>query len=197
MNESSEPAVSPAHAMDRIVGQRIRELRRNRKTSLDQLSKETGLSIGYLSQMERGMSSPSLRSLTAIADVFGVPIGALFGPMREKSDDTVVLRADEGAELNLWRSGISKQLLTPSNAKGVLNVVKVRLAPHASTGDELYFHQGEEAGLVLSGSMVLTVDNSSFDLSAGDGFRFASTRPHRFSNETDEETVVIWINYIT
>ena len=142
------------------------------------------------------MSSPSLRAMTAVADVFAVALGVLFGPGVENGDDAVVQRAHEGAELNLWRSGISKQLLTPNDASGTLNVVKVRLAARASTGDEMYFHQGEEAGLVLSGSMTLTVDTRTYNLNAGDSFRFASTRPHRFSNETDCETVVIWINYV-
>lgn len=197
MNKPSDTTNDPLDAVDRIVGERIRELRRTRTMSLKDLSAKTGFSIGFLSQMERGLSSPSLRSMTLIADVFGVSLGALFEQIEGSDGDVaMVVRAGDRPELNLWRSGITKQLLTPSDAKGSLNVFLVRLAPRASTGDELYTHQGEEAGLILNGAMTLVVDNRTFQLDAGDSFRFASTKPHRFSNPTNNETVAVWINYV-
>lgn len=189
-------AVAPP-TMDETVGRRIREMRRARRISLETLAAGTGLSIGFLSQIERGLSSPSLRALTAIADVFAVSLGALFGSGGGAGDqDALVVRAAARPELSLWRSGITKQLLTPASADGRLNVYQVRLAPGASTGDEFYTHQGEEAGLVLDGAMLLTVDAQAVRLETGDSFRFASTRPHRFSNPLDRETVVIWINVL-
>jgi transcriptional regulator with XRE-family HTH domain len=197
VNQPTDATGAPLDAVDRIVGERIRKLRRTRKMSLKDLAAKTGLSIGFLSQMERGLSSPSLRSMTLIADVFGVSLGALFEQIEGRDGDvTIVVRAGDRPELNLWRSGITKQLLTPNDTKGSLNVFLVRLAPQASTGDELYTHQGEEAGLILSGTMTLVVDSRTFQLDAGDSFRFASTRPHRFSNPTENETVVVWINYV-
>ena len=187
-------AVAP-QTVDETVGRRIREMRRARRISLETLAAATGLSIGFLSQIERGLSSPSLRALTAIADVFAVSLGALFGAAAAPGDqDTLVVRATARPELSLWRSGITKQLLTPATADSRLNVYQVRLAPGASTGDEFYTHQGEEAGLVLEGSMMLTVDAQTVRLEAGDSFRFASTRPHRFSNPLDWDAVVIWVN---
>lgn len=197
MNKPTDTTNDPLDAVDRIVGERIRELRRTRTMSLKDLAAKTGFSIGFLSQMERGLSSPSLRSMTLIADVFGVSLGALFEQIEASDGDAaLVVRAGDRPELNLWRSGIAKQLLTPSDTKGLLNVFLVRLAPHASTGDELYTHRGEEAGLILDGAMTLVVDNRTFQLDAGDSFRFASTKPHRFSNPTNSETVVVWINYV-
>jgi transcriptional regulator with XRE-family HTH domain len=180
-------------AMDLAVGRRIRELRRARDLPLTAVAERTGLSIGFLSQVERGLSSPSLRVLTNLADVFGVALGALFGAA-EGEPDPVVVRAAERPELKLWRSGISKQLLTPAAPDSRLNLYLVRMEPEASTGDEFYTHQGEEAGLVLEGAMILTVDTDQYRLERGDSFRFASTRPHRFSNPLPRPTLVVWIN---
>ena len=197
MNRPTKTKDASLNAVDRMAGQRIRELRRERQISLKELAEKTGLSIGFLSQMERGLSSPSLRTMTLVADVFGVSLGALFAQLEGSDGEAaIVVRSGERPAINLWRSGMTKQLLTPSDSKGSLNVTLVRLAPRASTGDELYTHKGEEAGLILSGSMTLVVENRTFSLDAGDSFRFASTRPHRFSNPTDSETVVVWVGYV-
>jgi len=189
-----------APAMDVAVGQRLRELRRGRKLSLETVAARTELSIGFLSQIERGLSSPSLRVLATLADVLGTGIAGLFGA-NEKADtatDAVVTREKARAKLNLWRTGISKQLLSPAGSDGRLNLFLVQMEPGGSTGDELYTHDGEEAGLVLEGEMKLTVDAESWTLKRGDSFRFASRRPHRFSNPSNEnKAVVLWVNCVT
>jgi transcriptional regulator with XRE-family HTH domain len=187
-------------AMDVAVGQRIRDLRRTRKMSLETVAARTDLSIGFLSQIERGLSSPSLRVLATLADVLGVGIAGLFGAKGNAGteQDAVVTRQRQRAKLNLWRTGISKQLLSPAGSEGRLNLFMVHMEPGGSTGDELYSHDGEEAGLVLSGEMILTVDAKTWTLKQGDSFRFASRRPHRFSNPSDDaKAVVLWVNCVS
>ena len=199
-NKRMSKRTAKAPAMDVAVGQRIRELRRARRLSLETVADRTKLSIGFLSQIERGLSSPSLRVLAVLADVLGVGIAGLFGT-KEKADaapDAIVTREKARAKLNLWRTGISKQLLSPSGSDGRLNLFLVHMEPDGSTGDELYTHDGEEAGLVLEGEMKLTVDAESWTLKRGDSFRFASRRPHRFSNPAeDAKAVVLWVNCVT
>jgi transcriptional regulator with XRE-family HTH domain len=187
-------------AMDLAVGRRIRELRREHKLSLETIADRTDLSIGFLSQIERGLSSPSLRVLATLADVLGVGIAALFGasPNADGAPDQVVTRGLQRPELKLWRTGVSKQLLSPASPDNRLNLFLVHLEPGGSTGDELYTHDGEEAGLVLEGEMMLTVDSETWSLKTGDSFRFASRRPHRFSNPAnDAKAVVLWVNCVT
>lgn len=186
--------------MDVAVGRRIRDLRRIRQFSLETVASRTDLSIGFLSQIERGLSSPSLRVLATLADVLGVGIAALFGasPSADGASDQVVTRGLQRPELKLWRTGVSKQLLSPASADNKLNLFMVHLEPGGSTGDELYTHDGEEAGLVLEGEMMLTVDSETWSLKRGDSFRFASRRPHRFSNPAQHaKAVVLWVNCVT
>jgi transcriptional regulator with XRE-family HTH domain len=186
--------------MDVAVGHRIRELRREHKLSLETIAERTDLSIGFLSQIERGLSSPSLRVLATLADVLGVGIAALFGAGHsgDAASGGVVTRQLQRAELKLWRTGISKQLLSPAGTESRLNLFLVHMEPGGNTGDELYTHDGEEAGLVLAGEMTLTVDAETWTLKAGDSFRFASRRPHRFSNPADDaKAVVLWVNCVT
>lgn len=187
-------------AMDVAVGRRIRDLRRVRQLSLETVAERTSLSIGFLSQIERGLSSPSLRVLATLSDVLGVGMAALFGasPSADGASDQVVTRGLQRPELKLWRSGISKQLLSAAGSDNRLNLFLVHIDPGGSAGDELYTHDGEEAGLVLEGEMMLTVDSETWSLKTGDSFRFASRRPHRFSNPAnDAKAVVLWVNCVT
>jgi len=196
----SKLAAKAEPAMDVAVGQRIRDLRRSRAMSLEAVAARTELSIGFLSQIERGLSSPSLRVLATLADVLGVGIAGLFGTKEDTAaaPDAVVTRERQRAQLNLWRTGISKQLLSPAGSEGRLNLFLVHMEPGGSTGDELYTHDGEEAGLVIEGEMNLTVDAESWTLKHGDSFRFASRRPHRFSNPSgDSKAVVLWVNCVS
>ena len=196
----SKLAAKAEPAMDVAVGQRIRDLRRTRAMSLEAVAARTDLSIGFLSQIERGLSSPSLRVLATLADVLGIGIAGLFGTKEDAAaaPDAIVTRERQRAQLNLWRTGISKQLLSPAGSEGRLNLFLVHMEPGGSTGDELYAHDGEEAGLVIEGEMKLTVDAESWTLKHGDSFRFASRRPHRFSNPSgDSKAVVLWVNCVS
>ncbi|WP_407943495.1 cupin domain-containing protein [Methylobacterium sp. EM32] len=182
-------------AADLAVGQRLRALRQARGLSLKAVAAATGLSIGYLSQVERGLSSPSLRALTQVADLLGVGISALFGSAEGTEPDGIVTRAGERAALTLWRAGITKQLLTQGD--GALSLFLMQLAPASGTGDEALVHDGEEAGLVMEGALVLTVEETTAELGPGDSFRFASRRPHRYRNPSpDRIAVVLWVNAV-
>jgi transcriptional regulator with XRE-family HTH domain len=184
-------------AMDLAVGMRIRDLRHDRKLSLESVAAQAKLSVGFLSQIERGLSSPSLRVLSVLADVLGVGIAALFGTGTSEGSSGIITRAPGRAELKLWRTGISKQLLSPAGSEGRLHLFLMHLDPGGNTGGELYTDDGEEAGLVLEGEMTLTVGAETWTLKSGDSFRFASRRPHRFGNpDRTAKAVVLWVNCV-
>lgn len=192
---SAPAAVETARKVDQEIGSGLRRLRRARKLSLEELAGRTQLSIGFLSQIERGLSSPTLRALAGMADALGVGLGDLFPANDPASQDTAtIVRGAGRSELQLWRSGIRKQLLTPQSKGARLNLYIVEMEPGASTGEETYTHKGEEAGLVMSGAMRLVVEDESWTLQEGDSFRFLSSRPHRFANAAEGETRVLWVN---
>lgn len=192
--KASPDKTSPPE-VDQQIGAGLRRLRRERSLSLVDLAARTNLSIGFLSQIERGKSSPTLRALVSMADALGIDLGDLFPPAGLGGDQTAtIIRGSARSELQLWRSGIRKQLLTPHTEGSKLGLYIVEMERGASTGDELYTHGGEEAGLVMSGAMVLSVESESWTLQEGDSFRFLSSRPHRFANAADGPTRVLWVN---
>ena len=81
-----------------------------------------------------------------------------------------------------------------ANLDGELALGTTRYAPGASTGDDLYTHKGEEAGLVLEGRIELTLGDEVFLLETGDSFSFPSTIPHTYRNPGDTPAAVIWAN---
>ena len=106
-----------------------------------------------------------------------------------------IVRAQGRRVLSLNTTGVQKELLTPA-VSGALEIYLVTIAPGGSSGPELYTHKGEEGGYVMSGEMLLEIENQEFTLKTGDSFRFKSNAPHRFANTTDEETVVVWTNVV-
>lgn len=177
---------------DAFVGGSVRELRQARDMTLSQLSDMTGLSVGFLSQVERGLSSPSVKALHDISRALGVTISWFFhaqdGTARQERD--YIVRADRRRRL-VFESGITDELLSP-NLSGQLELLFSCFPPGAESGDEPYTHKGEEAGVIIEGSLELWIGGEAFILNRGDSFSFPSTEPHRYRNINEGETIVIW-----
>jgi transcriptional regulator with XRE-family HTH domain len=188
----TEP-VSFDHLADVVqkLGREIRGLRKARGLTLSQLAEKSGLSIGYLSLLERDRATPSINALHTISRALGVTISWFFDAQRapQEERDFVVRRARR-RRLE-FSAGIVDELLSPS-LEGALELLASRFPPGASSGDAPYTHTGEEAGVIIRGTLELWVDGKSFLLKAGDSFGFPSSLPHRYCNPGTEEAEVIW-----
>jgi transcriptional regulator with XRE-family HTH domain len=178
--------------IDERVGREIRQLRKARDTTITELSAATGLSPGYLSQVERGKSNPSVKALHSISRALGVTISWFFPPANEDDDGLhdIVVRAENRRTLH-FASNISDELLSP-NLGGQIELLRCIFGPRSESGPDPYSHRGEEAGIVISGTLHLWVGDKHIVLEEGDSFAFKSEQPHRYANPTDTETVVIW-----
>lgn len=173
------------------LGRKIRSWREARRMGLREFARLSGISAGALSQIERGLSSPSLRSIRRISEALEVPAAWFFGEESgEGPESNLIVRKAERRLLKLGDFGVDKYLLTPY-APGQLESLLVEIAPHGTTGDEYYTHPGEETGVVLAGSFLLDIEGTHHRLEEGDVYRFDPTRPHRFSNPGDVRTCVI------
>jgi transcriptional regulator with XRE-family HTH domain len=190
----SAPKTAPKGSLANLwLGQKLRGLRQMRELSIEQVARLAGLSVGAVSQIERGLSAPSVRSLHRLADALSFRVADLIAepnppPLNELGR---IVRADTRRVLRLSENGVTKELLSPSTPGG-LEQLLVTLEPGASSGAEPYTHRGEECGHVLQGRLALTIDGDTHVLAPGDSFRFKSTIPHRFANADDGVTRVIW-----
>ncbi|WP_334173899.1 cupin domain-containing protein [Pseudoxanthobacter sp.] len=176
------------------LGPMIREARKRKAMTLAEVSGRTGLSVGHLSQVERGLSTPTIRQLQQIAEVMGVTIGWFFRSDtsdRAEEDGDVVVRADKRRRMSIDDNSLIDELLVP-DLHGALELLFCTIQPGAGSGPEPYSHEGEEAGLILTGEMELWVDNKRYHLRAGDSFSFESTRPHHYRNSGTGPLQVVW-----
>ncbi len=169
-------------------------LRKERKLSIERLADESGLSVGMLSQLERGLSTPSVRSLRVLGAALGVPISWFFAPahIEDPAESRYIVRRGSRGALSLTPSGIYKELLTPEGP-GLIEVYELSLKPGGTSGPEFYSHVGEKAGVIMAGSLRLWLDGQPYTLNEGDSFRFPSQIAHRFENQGGGSARVIWV----
>ena len=174
------------------VGLRLRELRKAQRLTLQQLGAVAGVSVGYLSEIERDITRVPIGVLSRLAEALGVHLHWFFqgGAEADADDRDVIVRAGTGRRLTFPGIGIADELLSP-DLLGPLEVVRSTLAPGADS--EFYSHDGHEVGVILTGVLELWIADRRFRLVPGDTFAFNSTKPHRCANTTDEPTVVLWI----
>jgi len=188
--ETTDKAARDADEVDIRVGRRVRALRIERNLSLADVAAKAGISIGALSQIERGMSSLRVRVIWPLAAALDVEPSALIVSDSETSNDLYCVRAGKRRPLPVQSEGITKDLLSPPGA--VLTGMLVSVIPGGGT--DAYAHTGHEFGIVTSGEIELTVDSTRYVLKAGDSFAFKSTLLHAFRNAGSEPCTIIWVN---
>lgn len=182
--------VSPGE--DIWIGTRLRELRKDRRLSIQQLADRVGLSIAMISQIERGLSTPSLRSLRLLAEALNVPVSWFFASSKGHSESRHIVRRGQRRRLRVPDVGVVQELLSPASVNGI-EMYEVSLEPGGSSGPEAYTHEGEKLGLVIEGRLQLHIGTEVHLLESGDSFHFPSTQPHRFANPGTGPTRFVWI----
>lgn len=174
------------------IGRQIRELRKIKNLSLREMSDAVGVSIGYLSQLERGRSKIPIGVLKNISNTLGIHIHWFFQSKDEtdQADSEYIVRAENRKFMTFPGVGITEELLSP-NLAGPLELLLSTIEPGADS--EPYSHDGAEAGFVLSGELELWINHRKFELKPGDSFSFKSTEEHRCANPGTEPTRVLWV----
>ena len=183
------------------LGEDLRGLRRAQGLTLEDLAEASGKSVSFLSKIERGLARPSVTTLQELADSLGVSVGWFFeaGDPIPEDERPYVVRAGRRRKLSYSRltstdyMGFEDHLLSAS-LDGLLALGVSTYQPGGNSGDELYTHIGEEAGLIIKGQIDLHLDGKVFQLETGDSFSFSASLPHRYSNSSDGEAQIVWAN---
>ena len=174
------------------IGEQLRELRQVKNLTLREVSERAGISVSYLSQLERNQSRLPIGVLKKISDALGVHMNWFFQRTGDgdAAERDVVVRAANRRRMSFTGLGITEELLSP-NLSGPLELLVSTIEAGADSED--YSHDGAEAGYVLSGTLDLWVSGRYFRLEEGDSFSFRSTEVHRCANPGAGPTRVLWV----
>jgi transcriptional regulator with XRE-family HTH domain len=177
--------------MDDInIGEKIAEYRKIRKLSIKDLAELTDVTSSLLSQIERGLANPSLKTLKIIGKALGVPLFTFFStPVITKE---LVVKANKRKKMILPdRENIVYELLSP-DLNGSIEFALMKITPKADSSEELMEHEGEEVAFVLDGKVNLYLDDNIIVLSTGDSVRIPRCTKHKWENSYDKDTSVIF-----
>lgn len=171
------------------LGARIRGIRKAKNLTIKDVASDAGVTIGLISQIERNLANPSVKSLRKIADVLGVPIASFFSQQPQNLGP--VVRKGEQRQLENGQSGVSYYQLTPDNNRA-LEMIYSEYSPGASTGEFLFLHAGVECCYVLEGTMRIILGNREYTLGPGDTISVQAMEPHRIENVGKGALKTVW-----
>lgn len=169
-----------------MIGARIRQLRTQRGLTLQDLARETSTTAGYLSQLERDLTEPSLATLRRIASALGVPI---FSLLREESSAAFV-PASQRHKISFPDAGVTYELLTPpSESAGEgpdFLMMTFSLPPRCFASEERISHDAAECLYLTSGTLEVLIGETTCQLTDGDCAVIPSGAPHNLYNPGPE-----------
>ena len=193
-----------AEIEDRLdgIGDRLRAERVKAGISQRELARRLGLSASMISQLESGLSKPSVGTLYAIVTELDLSLDRVIrgedydqrvGAGDTGSEEIPLVRSSERRALDL-DSGVRWEQLTPGTEEGVDFLEAIYEVGGASTPDlSLMRHDGREYGYVVSGTLGIQIGFEEYELRPGDSIAFDSTRPHRLYNKGDVPVHAIWV----
>ncbi|MFJ4208439.1 helix-turn-helix domain-containing protein [Paenarthrobacter sp. NPDC089675] len=170
------------------IGSRIRAARQAQRLTIEQVADATGLTKGFLSRVERDLTSPSVASLVTLCQVLSVSVGDLFA-----APETHLTRRDDGPRISLGGQGIVERLLTARSERR-LQILQATIEPRGRGENELYAVDCDVDVLhVVKGRIKLILTNEEYDLEEGDTLSFPGREPHTWINPTDQTVEVLWV----
>jgi transcriptional regulator with XRE-family HTH domain len=173
------------------IGRDVRALRRTRGLTLQALADRINRSVGYVSQIERGISNLGVDDLRKLGAALNVPIGFFLEHHdADPADRGVVVRAEARRRVGTRAEGFTEELLSP-DMTGSFEMLRTEIAPDA-TSKHLIHRPTEEAAFLVSGKLEIWVENRHYILEPGDAFRFHDQNV-RWHNPGSEAAILVWV----
>jgi len=169
------------------LGNKIRKLRISKGINLTAFAKKISKTPSYLSQVERGMASPSIMALREISKALNVPI---FYFLIGDEKQSAIVRKNERRVLQFPKSHLTYELLSPDLSHQI-EMIRTRIEVGASTCSKPLPHEGEECTLVMEGKMKIQVGDEFFVLEEGDSIYYLASISHKITSIGDKDLIII------
>jgi len=172
------------------IGERLKRLRMINSLTQEELASRADLTKGYISQLENDATSPSIATLKDIVDVFGISMEEFFAEKSREED--VVYGVDARVQSTDDDDGVKVELLIPGAQNREMDPVLVTIKPGEEMVEQGY-HEGEEFGYVLSGRIILRLDDQLYTVKKGECFYFGSDKRHSVENPGKTDAKILWV----
>ena len=172
------------------LGVKIKFLRQQNRLTQEELADRCELSKGFISLLERDMTSPSISTLADILEVLGTDLGSFF---QESEEEKVVFTKDNFSVKNNAEEKNSYCWLIPNAQKNLMEPVLLTLESGGSTYPDTP-HEGEEIGYVMDGTLTLIIGGKKHTVRRGESFLIHPDKPHHLENRGKRTVQVLWVS---
>ena len=173
------------------LGADLRSLRKTRGLTLEDMAQALDKSVGWLSQVERDISSPRMSDLRQIAELFGVPLSLFFGSHQGPEEEAgLIVRGDQRRTVGVYDSGLVETLLSPDLTDD-FEVIHSTFQPGSSRLHDTR-RDTQELAYMVAGQLDIWIDGEPFTVAQGDSFRIRG-QAYRWSNPYDTPAVAVWV----
>ncbi|MFH1147035.1 MAG: cupin domain-containing protein [Pseudomonadota bacterium] len=171
------------------IGDKLRRLRLANSLTQEELANRAYVTKGFISQLERDLTSPSIVTLKVILDVLGEELAGFF---KEESPEKEVYRKQDRVVTSDSTDKLKVELLVPGAQSRLMDPVFVTLSPGEKTWEEVT-HEGEEFGLIVAGKVLLHLDKATYKMNKGDCFYFTADKAHYVENTGNTMSRILWV----
>jgi transcriptional regulator with XRE-family HTH domain len=172
------------------IGKKIKRLRQEKFLTQDELAMRCELSKGFISQVERDLTSPSITTLIDILEGLGTNLRDFFN---ENEDEKIVFKKEDIFESEDHELKYKIEWVIPNAQKNQMEPILVTLEPGGQYKEEAP-HEGEEFGYVLSGKINIHLGDKTHKAKKGESFYYKSKKNHYISNSSDKIAKVLWVS---
>ncbi len=172
------------------IGLKLKRLRTENNLTQEELADRCELSKGFISQVERDLTSPSIATLIDILEALGTNINEFF---TDTIDEKIVFHQEDVFVKEETELGMEIEWIVPNAQKNMMEPIQVTLhANGQSYEDEA--HEGEEFGYMLEGKATLHLGKKKYQIKNGESFYFKANKAHKIVNETNEPCKFLWVS---
>jgi transcriptional regulator with XRE-family HTH domain len=173
------------------IGPKVRQLRRQKNLSLQQLAERSGVSAAAIHKLERNGMVPTITTLMKLATALNRPVA--YFVEEDRIDAAVHVRSTERRKVHTSKRGLSLQSVSGPYGRFFMAGALATVEPGADSGPKPMEHSGEELVYVLDGSLCFEVDGEEYILKRGDALHFLTDRPHRWWNPQRRPAKALWM----
>ena len=172
------------------IGKKIKSLRVQNSLTQEELADRSELTKGFISQLERDLTSPSIATLVDILEGLGTNLKDFFN---ESIDEKIVFSKDDAFESENDELKYTLKWIIPNAQKNMMEPILIEIDPDGRTKEDSP-HEGEEFGYIINGNIFIHIGSQKYRVKKGESFYYKANANHYISNEGKTKAKIIWVS---